>query len=136
LIAVDARSRVAVITWPDVQPELDVWRTWFERVLGHPDFEPDFGIVSDRRALTVSPDATFVRGFIGVVSGVAGAGRFHGRWATVVAPRQVGVYGMGRMTEILSEPHPVEYRVFTDLDEAVAWASRPDPRPSAAPLPR
>ena len=122
-LTIDTRSRVALIVWPDEEPRLQAWLAEFERVLSHPQFEPDFGIVSDRRALTMTPRADFVRAFIESVAASASAGRFRGRWATVVAPSELAVYGMGRMTELLGDQHRLVYRVFTEIDEALRWAS-------------
>jgi hypothetical protein len=122
-LRMDRERSLAILTWADVQPQLDLWREGFECALDHPDFAPHFGIVSDRRALTRSPDAEFVRAFVTIVSSYAVAGRFRGRWATVVDAGQTASFGMGRMTEILGEQQTLQYRVFTSLDEAVQWAA-------------
>ena len=41
------------------------------------------------------------------------------KWATVVST--TAAYGMGRMTEILSEGMTIVIRSFTSLDEAHLW---------------
>lgn len=127
-VRVDPASRLAFVTWTDAEPQLHLWREAFERVMQHPDFEPGFGVISDRRSLTRSPNADFVRGVVGLLSTYSASGRFFGRFATVVEPSQLAVFGMGRMTEILGEQESIQFRVFTDLALAVDWASGSDRR--------
>lgn len=120
---IDTSARVAVLRWPDIEPELTPFRVGFHQLLADTRFLPTFGIVSDRRQLTTPPSRQFVEGFVELVASAARTGRFTGRWATVVSPSQPAVFGMGRMTEFKAEFALVPYRVFRDLDEAIEWAS-------------
>ena len=118
---VEPSLRIVVITWPDVEPELGLWRASVERVLADPLVENGMGIVSDRRQLTRVPSTAFIRGFISTLELYVRTGKFTGRFATVVSPNEIAVYGMARMAELLGDHPKLPYRVFKDFDEAVAW---------------
>lgn len=91
------------------------WREAVEAALRHPDHRPGLGVVHDWRRLRVAPEAEQLH------ARASYAGRLGARrWAVVVDGR--AGYGMGRMAEILTEPKPVELRVFQDIGEAEAWA--------------
>jgi hypothetical protein len=41
------------------------------------------------------------------------------KWATVVST--IAAFGMGRMTQILSENLRIKVEVFKDMDQAIYW---------------
>jgi hypothetical protein len=120
---VDPAARHAVITWAPGVPVFNPWMTTIETLLSHPDFKPDFGVISDWRGAKGGPDQAFVDSFLVFCQSVRRARRLTGRWATVVAAAPDGEFGTGRTAEIQAGETGSETRVFKDLDEAIAWVS-------------
>lgn len=119
---IDPHARLVVIDWRDTSATFPEVRDTLERLLRDPAFGADFGIISDRRQIPAEPDQSTIRQFLNFLGRHAerlGAVR----WATVSPSDQPVVFGMGRMAEGLADSYGVSYRVFTDYDEAVAWAT-------------
>jgi hypothetical protein len=122
-VQVDPAARRALITWAPGVPVFNPWMTTIEALLSHPDFKPDFAVISDWRAARGGPDQTFVDAFLVFCQSVRRARRLTGRWATVVSVTADGEFGTGRTAEILASESGSESRVFKNLDDAMAWAS-------------
>lgn len=99
----------------DGDASFDEWREAVEAALRHPDHRPGMGVLHDWRGLRAAPSAEELHPRASYAKRLGPR-----RWAVVVEG-QAG-YGMGRMAEILTEPMPVELRVFQDIREAEAWA--------------
>jgi hypothetical protein len=120
-VQVDAAARRALITWAPGVPVFKPWMSTIEQLLSHPEFKPDFAVVSDWRSATGSPDQAFVESFLVFCQSVRRARRLTGRWATVIAASTVDQSGVGRTAELLSSESGSDSRVFTSLEEALAW---------------
>ena len=99
------------------------WRAAVDAALSDANYRPGMGVVHDWRGLHETPSVQEIR-----ARGEYGARLRATRWALVVQNDEA--YGMGRMAEvfaeILTEPPPVELRVFRSRVEAVAWARGED----------
>jgi hypothetical protein len=124
-IQVEPAQRRVVITWAPGVPVFNPWMTTVERLLSHPDFKPEFSVVSDWRAATGSPDQTFVDSFLVFCQSIRRARHLTGRWAIVIAAPTTEQSSLGRTAELLASQSGSETRVFTNLDDALAWASGP-----------
>lgn len=122
-VQVDPAARRALITWAPGVPVFNPWMTTIETLLSHPDFKPDFAVISDWRAAQGGPDQAFVDAFLVFCQSVRRARRLTGRWATVVSVTTDDEFGTGRTAEILASESGSESRVFKNLDDAMAWAS-------------
>lgn len=75
-------------------------------------------VLVDQRLVPTVPEADYVRRSIDNLAhrwpALRGA-----RWAALTSDPVT--YGMGRMTEALAQRRGVEFRVFTDEREALAW---------------
>jgi hypothetical protein len=121
-IHVEPAARRAVITWPPGVPVFNPWMTTIEMLLAHRDFKPEFAVISDWRQASGAPDQTFVDSFLVFCQSVRRARRLTGRWATVISAPASEASGMGRTAELQASETGSDYRVFTDFEEAVAWA--------------
>ncbi len=89
-------------------------------------YGPGFSLLSDRLSAEVS-SAEYARTAAEFLAQHANS--FGGsRWATVV--NSPVAFGIARMMDTLSDGLPVTFRVFTDLDAALAWLA--EGRPDAA----
>jgi hypothetical protein len=122
-ILVEPAHRRAVITWAPGVPVFNPWMATMERLLSHPEFKPEFAVVSDWRAATGSPDQAFVDSFLVFCQSIRRARRLTGRWATVIAASTTDQSGPGRIAELQASESGSETRIFTSVDDAVAWAS-------------
>ncbi len=122
-VEVDPAARRAVITWAPGVPVFNPWMATIETLLSHPQFKPDFAVVSDWRAATGGPDQAFVDAFLVFSQSVRRARRLTGRWAMVIAAGTRDGSGVGRTAELQANESGSEYRVFTSFDDAVGWAS-------------
>jgi hypothetical protein len=120
---IDSARQIAIVAWPDAEVDIDTWTAAFDDIFSHPDFRPEFGIISDRLAVNTPPVSSFVLAVLQVLTREVGAGRFAGRLATVVRAGNIRVFAMWQAMETLSEDTPVRYRVFTTIADAVKWAS-------------
>src|SRR5262249_46530237 len=79
-VHVDPGRRCALITWAPGVPVFNPWMTTIETLLSHPDFRPDFAVISDWRAAQGGPDQAFVDAFLVFCQSVRRARRLTGRW--------------------------------------------------------
>lgn len=121
-IQVEPARRRAVITWPAGVPVFNPWMTTMERLLADPEFKPEFAVISDWRAAT-GPDQAYVNAFLVFCQSIRRARRLTGRWATVISAMTADQSSLGRTAELQASESGSETRVFTDLDDALAWAS-------------
>jgi hypothetical protein len=121
-IEVDPARRRAVITWAPGVPVFNPWMTTIERLLSDPEFKPEFAVISDWRAATGSPDQAFVDAFLVFCQSIRRARRLTGRWATVITAT-TDQSTLGRTAELQASESGSETRVFTSLDDALAWTS-------------
>ena len=121
-VHVDPATCRALITWAPGVPVFNPWMATIEALLSHPDFKPDFAVISDWREAKGGPDQSFVDAFLVFCQSVRRARRLTGRWATVISPTTNGEFTAGRTAEIQASESGSESRVFRSLDEAVAWA--------------
>ena len=122
-ILVEPERRRAVITWPPGVPVFNPWMTTMERLLSHPEFKPEFAVISDWRAATGSPDQAFVDSFLVFCQSIRRARRLTGRWATVVSTAPNEQSSLGRTAELQASESGSETRVFTSFDSALGWAN-------------
>jgi hypothetical protein len=122
-IVVEPERRRAVITWAPGVPVFNPWMTTMERLFSHPEFKPEFAVISDWRAATGSPDQAFVESFLVFCQSIRRARRLTGRWATVVTTAPSEQSSLGRTAELQASESGSETRVFTSFDDAVAWAT-------------
>jgi hypothetical protein len=122
-ILVEPERRRAVITWAPGVPVFNPWMATMERLFSHPQFKPEFAVISDWRGATGSPDQAFVESFLVFCQSIRRARRLTGRWATVVTAATTDQPGLGRTAELQASESGSETRIFTSFDEAVAWTS-------------
>ena len=97
-------------------------RAFFAAVMTHPDYEPGFDFLGDRREIGEEPDSVYVRAVSLEVmfrKGILGPCR----WAVVVSS-DVG-YGMARMWGMLTESTGVRIMPFRTMSEAASWLGLP-----------
>jgi hypothetical protein len=111
-------ARRLVIVRPDSAPTIEDWTDLLDRLARDPDFQPGFGIISDRRLLEGTPTVEYVRAS---VEAIAERGHLFGksRWAIVTS--RPATYGMARMAQAYAENRGIAFTAFADLDEAIAW---------------
>lgn len=122
-IEVNPALRRAVITWAPGVPVFNPWMATIDSLLSHPDFKPDFAVISDWRGATGAPETAFVEAFLVFCQSVRRARRLSGRWAIVVSPGANDVFGSGRMTDTQASEQGVDHRLFKSLDDALVWAT-------------
>jgi hypothetical protein len=94
------------------------FEAFLDEMTAHADFRPGFHILYDRRSVTQSPDAEFVRAALGVIA--SRAGRMAGcRWAVVIGPQTA--LEVVRLTTLLGEQAGVEARPFFAPADALDW---------------
>lgn len=113
------RARRFVTLTSHGDPTTEQWRAALEAAVADPEFQPGFGFLSDRRAVSEPPSSSFVREaarYLSERSDVfAGA-----RWAVLV-DTAVG-YGMARMGQAhVSDGLGMEVEIFRDRQKAVDW---------------
>ena len=123
-VQVEPAGRRAVITWAPGVPVFNPWMATMERLLSHPEFKPEFAVISDWRAATGSPDQAFVDAFLVFCQSIRRARRLTGRWATVIAAATGDQSSLGRTAELQASESGSETRIFTSFDDALAWAGR------------
>lgn len=122
-VHVDPSTRRALITWAPGVPVFNPWMVTIEALLSHPDYRPDFAVISDWREAKGGPDRAFVDAFLVFCQSVRRARRLTGRWALVISGTSDGEFTAGRTAEIQASESGSESRVFRSLNDAVAWAS-------------
>jgi len=122
-IRIEPAQRCVVITWAPGVPVFNPWMTTMERLLADPGFKPEFAVISDWRGATGSPDRAFVDAFLVFCQSLRRSRRLTGRWATVIAADSLEPPGLGRTAELQAAEAGSDYRVFNDLEDALAWAN-------------
>src|SRR5215212_8571570 len=95
---IDKANRIVYLEGDD--PPLEVWRQTMLAVFADPDFETGFNFLSDRRCAAEARSSDYLKTALSFL-------RLHDnemgscKWATVVST--IVAFGMGRMTQILSE---------------------------------
>lgn len=101
------------------QPNLDDFTAFLNRLLTDPNFHAGDDFLWDRQAAKALPALDYVENATRLVRENRqriGAGRV----AFVVSAHSPAHFGMGRMTQIMSDRGDA-FRVFTDMNEAIAW---------------
>jgi len=97
-------------------------RAFFAAVLTHPDYEPGFSFLGDRRRIAEEPDSAYIRAVaLEVMARQAVLGPC--RWAVLVASDTS--YGMARMWGLLTESSGVEIKPFRTVGEVARWLGLP-----------
>ena len=122
-IRIDHERRFALVDWAAIEPTMPRAQALFERLLGDPAFQSDFGILGDHRQLTAPPTTAYIDALLDYLRGLQASGRYVGPIAVLTPPQRSAVYGMARMTELKGDAPPLEGRLaaFTDYAAAVAW---------------
>jgi hypothetical protein len=113
---IDKANRIVYLEGED--PPLEVWRQTMLAVFADPDFETGFNFLSDRRSAAEARSSDYLKAALSFL-------RLHDnemgscKWATVVST--IVAFGMGRMTQILSENLQIRVEVFKDIDQAIYW---------------
>lgn len=115
--SIDPEARLVTLSGARI-PDFEEWQGVMRAVLRHPEFQPGFDFLTDRRDAAEAPTADYLRravGFLDLQRDALGSCR----WALVVTTP--ASFGMGRMAEALCGDTSVTARVFTDLGHAHAW---------------
>lgn len=107
---------------PETHPTAQDWAEVLDRVAADPKFRPGFHVLSNRWHLQVEPDVGYVRATIEAVADRRAA---FGRSRFAVLTSHLATYGMARMAEALAENRGIEWRVFMDEAQALAWLAEP-----------
>jgi len=118
---IDRDARLVVYTVEGVTTA-DQARAFLAAVLTHPDYEPGFDFLGDRREVDEEPDTAYVRVVsFEVMSRKASLGPC--RWAVLVSS-ELG-YGMVRMWGLMTEASGVEIAPFRHVADALEWLGLP-----------
>ena len=97
-------------------------REFFEAVIRHPDFEPGFDFLGDRRDVERVPGVSYIRAVADEVMAHQGElGRC--KWAVIVSDD--AAIGMVRMWGLMAELSGVEIEPFRSPQEATLWLGLP-----------
>lgn len=125
-------TECAVVIESDEAATYDEWTAAIDEAFASPRFVCGTSVVHDLRRMIRVPTTEEARRRVGFLIARSRAGGVR-RWAIVVSG--AANYGMARMAQILaefdSEPS-VRLRVFTDLEEAMAWSRRQENPPAAS----
>ncbi len=97
---------------------LEVWKETMLSIFADTNFEAGFNFFSDRRFAQQVRSPGFIRSALHFLKSHANE-MGNCKWATVVS--KAAAYGMGRMSQFLSEGLNIKIEVFTDIDEARQW---------------
>jgi len=103
-ILVEPAHRRAVITWAPGVPVFNPWMATMERLLSHPEFKPEFAVVSDWRAATGSPDQAFVDSFLVFCQSIRRARLNQNHRSHGVASATLGVF---EVTNLMPKVSPI-----------------------------
>lgn len=98
--------------------DFEVWKKTMLAILADPGFDANFNFFSDRRFSEQVRSPGFIRSALHFLKTHAKE-MGNCKWATVVS--KAAAYGMGRMSQFLSEGSNIKIEVFTDVDEALQW---------------
>ena len=99
------------------QPEFDEWSATMGQLLEDPAYNPDFGLLFDRRDVPRPANTSYIKRIVHFIDSRQGT-RSIGRCATVVG--DLGSYGMGRMAEQITN-YENSFRTFHTMEEAEQW---------------
>jgi hypothetical protein len=113
---IDTANRIVYLEGETV--DFDLWKRTMLTILADPDYDTNFNFFSDRRFSEQVRSPGFIRSALHFLKSHA---KEMGtcKWATVVS--KAAAYGMGRMSQFLSEGSNITIEVFTDIDEARRW---------------
>lgn len=117
---IDTNDGIVMLTYDDRDTTFGEWAAALDQILAHPDFEPEYGFLSDRRLAPAPPTTENVKNSVAYLHSQDRLK--HVRWATVVDG--TADFGMGRMSELLAQGYSdgrVTIRVFRDLHTAREW---------------
>jgi hypothetical protein len=105
-------------TWHDPYT-FSEWRAAMSKILAHPEYEPGFRFLVDRRGAP-APSATFITQMANFFD--AHRAELQGVRAALIVRDDAG-FGMGRMTELMVNVRnpTMAVRVFRDAVEAERW---------------
>jgi hypothetical protein len=113
---IDKTNRIVYLEGDD--PGLELWRQTLLAVFADPEFETGFNFLSDRRSASEARSADYLKAALSFL-------KYHEnemgkcKWATIVST--MAAFGMGRMSQLLSENLSTRIEVFKDIDEAIDW---------------
>lgn len=113
---IDTTNRIVYLQGETI--DLEVWKKTLLAIFADPDFETNFNFFSDRRFSKEVRSPGFIRSALHFLKSHAGE-MGTCKWATVVS--KAAAYGMGRMSQFLSEGSNIKIEVFTDINEALQW---------------
>ncbi len=124
---IDAPKRMVFVTYHE-QPSFAQWSQTMGRIFEEPDYQPQMGIVLDRRAVFRPAETEYVRQMVRYIDRRRATVGASG-WAILVG--NLGSYGMGRMAEQLSDCTQ-SIRTFKRLEEAESWLASFQPGATSA----
>jgi hypothetical protein len=113
---IDMSNRIVYLDGETLEPE--VWEKTLLAIFADPDFETGFNFLSDRRFSDQARSPGFIRSILHFLKSHS-TEMGNCKWATVVS--KAAAYGMGQMSQTLSEGSNIKIEVFTDIDEARQW---------------
>ncbi len=117
--------RLVVITYADFVT-IEDWTNTLEAMFAHPEYEPGFNLLVDRRAAE-PPTRAFADA---VAMFVRKRRKQFGTAKVAILVSDIASYGMGRMQEILNESSDLPTRAFRSEAEARGWLEAPPERGS------
>ncbi len=109
-------KRLVIVTYTD-PVILEDWTNTIEAVFLHPEYEPGFNLLVDRRAAE-PPTRAFADA---VATFVRKRRTKFGSARIALLVSDIASYGMGRMQEMLNESADLPTRAFRSEAEAYAW---------------
>jgi hypothetical protein len=113
---IDKANKIVYLEGDD--PSFEVWQQTMLAVFADSEFETGFNFLSDHRSAAEARSSDYLRAALNFL-------KRHDneigscKWATVVST--IAAFGMGRMTQILSENLSMQIEVFKDMDQAIYW---------------
>jgi hypothetical protein len=114
-------ERALIVLTRTHHPGPDEWEAFLERVLSDPAFEPEFGVLDDRRGVKNVPSRAEVERMARWM-GDRAARLGSTRWAIVVPNNSPAAFGMACVKEALTSRLKITVRAFTGYETAIAWA--------------
>jgi hypothetical protein len=121
---IDRAASLVFLIYGTRQPTFEEWRNAMDALLADPAFRTGMPIVSDRRLLHEAPATSVIQ--MMAAYEYEHRDRFGAcRWAVVTDPEARAEFGMARMSQAMLEGgrSRITLRPFTDLDQAIRWAT-------------
>jgi hypothetical protein len=112
----DKANRIVYLEGDD--PSFEVWRQTMLAVFADSEFETGFNFLSDRRSASKARSSEYLKAALDFLKQHA-TEMGNCKWATVVST--LVAFGMGRMTQTLSEDSSIRIELFKDINRAVYW---------------